>query len=207
MKQKINIDKYVGKDGKYIVSENNTFKHAFSSLELKHVNLMLRIDRINKLCLEHTRKWEKEKEKWKNVNYEFAFFQEEIIYHVRRAVDDMISIVWIQSQFENERFVEKIEIDSIGRYLSKKNTELKCYDVCIDFLNTINDVSNSYKHSVYQTVQTLISQEEPAFYVYAYKANDTKNEPQEYLYRQSELLEDLEKMLFIYLATVYESVP
>lgn len=32
MKQKVNIDKYVGKDGKYIISMNKSFKQAFSVL-------------------------------------------------------------------------------------------------------------------------------------------------------------------------------
>lgn len=204
MKQMINIDDYVGKRGNYIISENRIFKQRFSTLELKHVNLILRISRINKLCLEHTKKWKKEKDKWRNTNYNFAFLQEEIIYHLRRAVDDMISIVWMQNQFENENFVSKIAIDSIGRYLNHKNTELKCFDECTDFLETINDISNSYKHSFYQSVQILISQEEPAFYVYTYKANDTSNGEKEYLYKQSELLEGFEKMLLIYLDTVYE---
>ena len=79
MKQKVNIDKYVGKDGKYIISMNKTFKQAFSALELKHINMMLRINRINGMCLEYTRIWKKEKTKWNNANYEFAFLQEEII--------------------------------------------------------------------------------------------------------------------------------
>lgn len=65
MKQRINIAKYIGKDGKYIFSENNSFKQNFSFLELKHLNLMLRINKINRLCYEHTKKWKKEMEKYK----------------------------------------------------------------------------------------------------------------------------------------------
>lgn len=204
MKQKINIDNYIGRDGHYIFPENRKFKQEFSILELKHVNLMLRINRINKLCFEHSKRWKKEKNKWRNTNYKFAFLQEEIIYHLRRAVDDMISIVWTQNQFENEKYVSKVEIDSIGRYLNQKKVELDCFDECTDFLKIINDISNSYKHSVYQTVQTLISQEEPTFYVFAYKFNDVNNGEKEYLYKQSDLLEGFEKMLLIYLDIVYE---
>ena len=205
MKQKVNIDKYVGKDGKYVISMNKTFKQAFSTLELKHINLMLRINRINRMCFEYTKKWKKEKIKWNNTNYEFAFLQEEIIYHMRRVVDDMISIVWIQNQMESQQNVVKIEIDSIGRYLNKKDSDFKCFDECIEFLNIINSISNSYKHSVFQTVQNLISQEEPSFYVYGYKSNDTNNMEGEYLYSQTELLEGFEKMLNIYLREVYET--
>ena len=206
MKQTVNIDKYVGKNGKYIISMNKTFKQAFSILELKHINLMLRINRINRMCVEYTKKWMKEKTKWNNTNYEFAFLQEEIIYHMRRVVVDMISIVWIQNQLESQQYVDKIEIDSIGRYLNKKNSDFKCFDECVEFLKIINSISNSYKHSVYQTVQILISREEPSFYVYGYKSNDTNNEEGEYLYSQTELLEGLEKMLNIYLGEVYETI-
>lgn len=138
------------------------------------------------------------------MNYEYAFLQEEIIYHVRRAVDDMIAIAWIQKQFDNERFVAKIEIDSIGKYLNQKNIEFGIFDECIEFLEIINDVSNSYKHSVYQTTQVKISESEPSFYVYSYKANDNKNGAKEFLYSQSELMKDFQKMLTIYLNVVYE---
>lgn len=57
---------------------------------------MLKINRINRMCFEYTKKWN-------NTNYKFAFLQEEIVYHMRRVVDDMISIVWIQNQMESQQ--------------------------------------------------------------------------------------------------------
>lgn len=204
MKQNIIIDDYVSRTGKYINKTKKAFKYDLSFLELKHVNMMLRIYRINQLCEKHILKWQEQKNNWNNVNYEFSFLQEEIVFHMRRAVDDMISIAWIHKQFDKEVFVSKIEIDSIGRYLNKRNNDFQDFDECREFLDKMNKISNSYKHSVYQTVQVLISSEEPTFYVYNYQSNDTNNDEYEQLYKQSELLEDFEKMLTIYLNIVYE---
>ena len=117
--------------------------------------------------------------------------------------------IWISVVFSTDLLEENITYDnseildakwfSYEELLNMKD-ELRSYDWII------NSISNSYKHSVYQTVQILISREEPSFYVYGYKSNDTNNEEGEYLYSQTELLEGLEKMLNIYLGEVYETI-
>ena len=148
MKQKISIEQFVNKRGGYKVDTNYSFRQRFSILELKHANILQRIGRINSLCMQHVREWEEKGKVGNNMNYELSFLQEEIVFHLRRAVDDMISLVWMMNEWEHGKKVVKVEIDSIGKYLSKKNRKMRCFDRNVGFLNILNNISNSYKHSV-----------------------------------------------------------
>ena len=204
VKQKINVEQFVNENGRYKVNNDYIFKQQFSILELKHANILQRISRINSLCSQHIYEWTERRKKWNNTNYELSFLQEEIIFHIRRAVDDMISNIWMMNEWENGRKTVKVEIDSIGRYLSRNNTQMNCFDANRDFLDMLNLISNSYKHSIYQTVLSPISAKEAGFYIYTYNKNDMRNKEQEYIYYQSDLLEEFQKMFDVYANFVYE---
>lgn len=74
---------------------------------------------------------------------------EEIIYHVRKAIDEMIYFLWMSkigiSNIDNQ---QHCPIDSIGKYLSQKKIVVNEFDEYMDFLNKVNILSNSYKHSI-----------------------------------------------------------
>lgn len=204
MKQKISIEQFVNKRGGYKVDTNYSFRQRFSILELKHANILQRIGRINSLCMQHVREWEEKGKVGNNMNYELSFLQEEIVFHLRRAVDDMISLVWMMNEWEHGKKVVKVEIDSIGKYLSEKNRKMRCFDRNVGFLNILNNISNSYKHSVYQTILPLIGEKEAGFYMNMYQKNDTRNDEEECFYNQSDLLNGFQDIFDVYVGIVYE---
>lgn len=118
-------------------------------------NLVLRIDRIDTLC-----------KLYENLTNEYGnnpiyqqhdcsmycddfLIAEEIIYHARKAIDEMIYSLWIlKVGVENMDAAQDKPIDSIGRYLGQSEKNLVEFDDYLSFFNDINKISNSYKHSI-----------------------------------------------------------
>ena len=97
-----------------------------------------------------------------------------IIADIRRFIDDMISICWCLSQREE---VENILVDDIGRYL-KSNFQYNDFEGFEDFLQLLNDLSNSYKHSTTNNMQMLIGRDEPCIYAFYARFNKNISNPE-----------------------------
>ena len=147
-------------------------------------DIAIRINHIEILCklysdiLEHYKTLSKEnKIKYSAKIIDFIVV-EDIVYHSRRVIDQIIYALWI-----NKVGVQNTEnvahpIDSIGKYLNQADgqkivSELDCFK---PFLKDLNNISNSYKHSINSFSQIGtdldINSKEPSFHSYVFKPND-----------------------------------
>lgn len=115
-------------------------------------DIVLRINRINshyKFYANMRNKYSMEKTHDYADQLEDFLLVEEIVYHVRKAIDEMIYLRWINevgvSSIDNKK---KNPIDSIGKYLNQNIKTIEDFDDFLPFLNKINILSNSYKHSI-----------------------------------------------------------
>lgn len=189
----VNVKKYFAPLGNYVADIQHPFKIDATDVLLKHMNLVCRIRRINILCENHYEVWNRiNKSSTGEVKLDMFFLQEEIIFHFRKVVDDIISLSWVIDEYTRiQQNVEVVKVDCIGQYL--KNPDIIPYlKKYVDFFEKLNGISNAYKHSYLQTMNILIGRDEPCFYSVSYKNNNLKNMKEEYGISQNELMESLE---------------
>ncbi len=145
-------------------------------------NLVLRIERMNNLCKSYTNL----RDEYRNnpiyqqrdysMYYDDFLIAEEIIYHARKAIDEMIYSLWIhRTGVKNIDNAQSKTIDSIGRYLNQKEKILTEFDEYITFFDDINMVSNSYKHSLC-TFSPLQTDGDISFMSYTLRGRDVDKE-------------------------------
>ena len=104
---------------------------------------------------------------------------EVVIYFIKRTIDDIIGLIYIL----DNGLPGKIEIDSIGKLLGGEvNKNLKYIkDEHEDFLDFLNKVANSYKHSFvnYEKAYKAIGRDEPFVFYVTFPHNDL-NKPMEF---------------------------
>ncbi|WP_349947323.1 hypothetical protein ABFV83_02220 [Lacrimispora sp. BS-2] len=150
------------------LTPNLPIVEGLGNLSLKHFKLIQRIIRINKKAKESFDIWE-QIQKTKLVPQDYFLISEELIFHMRRAVDDMISLVWVLE--ENKKTpglkMDKLIVKDIGNYLNliKSDTnEFKAFNDHEEFLNLLNDFANSFKHSFVDSDQSRIGLNEPCIF-------------------------------------------
>lgn len=146
-------------------------------------NLVLRIERMNILCKLYQNLIDEYcnnpiyQQSDYSMYYDDFLIAEEIIYHARKAIDEMIYSLWIHKVgIENIDDTQDKSIDSIGRYLGQNEKILTEFDDYLSFFDDINKISNSYKHSIcmFTPLETDISNNKgkPSFLSYTIKERD-----------------------------------
>lgn len=99
-----------------------------------------------------------------------------IIADIRHYIDMSIAITWY---LWSGRKSSNIKIDSIGKYLSKKNDRFKEYDQFKSFMDLVNAISNAYKHSIPNLHQfNIVGRDEPCLFAFSSKNNKDIFHPQ-----------------------------
>lgn len=111
-----------------------------------------------------------------------AFHYEEIIYEIKKIIDIIITLMYIKTTNDNLLFdsESKIEVDSLGKVLnlckSKKWTKSHQnfikkinLEANFDFLYVINDIHNSYKHSILSSTYLLEIFYDPTVVAHTFK--------------------------------------
>ena len=109
---------------------------------------------------------------------------EEIIYHSRKAVDEMIYSLWANKVgFCSIDESDEPVVDRIWKYLNppkRQTISLREFDGKRDFLERLNTLSNSYKHSIgmFSHLGTDLSHDKgvPSFFSYGIKFKDQEAE-------------------------------
>ena len=149
-------------------------------------NLVVRINRAKSLYREYSNL----RDKYSGMSHEeracvedFAVV-EEIVYHTRKCIDEMILSLWMDKVGVNEiDNAESKVIDCIRDYKKQmRNNQggehiISEFDAFSDFMESVNQISNSYKHSIldFSPVETDISHDEqhPSFFSYTLKPKDS----------------------------------
>lgn len=131
------------------------------------------LDRINAYykCLTDCTKKDPINMSEKSTSITLYFLEvEELIYWMRKYIDIIIDMSYILNYIKiNKKEPSKIKIDSIGKYLELKESQYKCFEEFLWLFNSINDVSNYYKHSIYNTNLNIIGKFEPCVSAFGFK--------------------------------------
>lgn len=161
----------------------------FGNLALKYLKVFQRLAHANQTTL---RVYEQHKALRADPASPYIsshlFHQEEIIYWLRQATDELISLAFVLDEWQSEGACpESVSIDCIGAFLSSMKTVK--YAESLNFLNTLNDVSNAYKHSFINSQVSRIGADEPVVYALGLKRNKLSNEPAFYQVTLASLIE------------------
>ena len=124
---------------------------------------------------------------------EHQFILEEIVYWMRRTIDELISLRYILYQKEiTGDYPEKIEIDSIGALLNPKDRKLKGFrdefSVFNNFFEQFNKISNAHKHSFINSEISQIGNLEPFVFALSLDRNDLGKNPEFHAYKIVDLV-------------------
>lgn len=119
---------------------------------------------------------------------------EEIVYWIRKYIDVIISLSYILNYLkENKKEPQKIIIDSIGKYLNPNLNVYKCFEKFLWLFQSVNDVSNYYKHSIYNTNLNILGKFEPC--ISAFGTENKHNSIKVYNISLSELISEFERFV------------
>ena len=166
---------------------NNSQYNRYTTFSLKHMSIINRLIYLNTILEQHYQNWQylicepkidnsstdnlfksilKHKE-WQRRFLNNYYEQEEIIMHLRKSIDDCISLLSIATNcfYKNKKTKISRPFESIGEYLQQIN-EWEIFIPHKPFLQTINYISNGFKHCVANSIPLKIGNNEPCIFVY-----------------------------------------
>jgi hypothetical protein len=159
----------------------------YGNLQLKHMKIIQRMDEANRNIQESFFYWNKAHSTNNgmlpiNSGEQHYYANEKLIYMLRRGADEIISLIWLLEDFEKKsQFSNKIQIDCIGLLLKQPDTERNpIYTNHIGLLNTLNEISNAYKHSFVNSNLNFLGANEPCVHAITLDRNNTSNQPRFY---------------------------
>lgn len=149
----------------------------YGNLALKYLKIFQRLDHANQTILRvYAQHAALRTDTASSYLSSHLFLQEEIVYWLRQAADELISLASVLEEWQRTGTCpETVSIDCIGSLVASGNTTYNAE--VLRFLNTLNDVSNAFKHSFINTQVSLIGAEEPVVYALGLKRNKLSNAP------------------------------
>jgi hypothetical protein len=170
----------IGKSPEDFLSATHSFwlppDTLFGNLSLKQLKIITRLDRANAM-LQQIYKIHplliSGKLLLKGEHEAYSYLLEELIYHIRRSADELISMYSFLADFEKTgKYSHQVEIDSIGTLLSNELAKSNPLFIRhLPLLKQLNEISNAYKHSFVNSDLNLIGANEPCVYALALKYN------------------------------------
>lgn len=111
------------------------------------------------------------------------FYQEQVIYWIRKTTDELISIAYVIDGWKQSgSWPTTVAIDCIGALIKGKpsNNMQELFTPYMEFISILNSVSNAFKHSFINTDITIVGSEYPVVFALALKRNNTENMPEFY---------------------------
>lgn len=156
----------------------------YGNLFLKWNNIIRRIDMINleiRLVFEsyiHPSMQDINKPCQDPLKHQF--YQEQVIYWIRKTTDELISIAYVIDKWKRSgSWPDKVTIDCISAFLKGKpsNNIQELFTPYMEFISILNSVSNTFKHSFINTDITIVGSEYPVVFALALERNNTTNKP------------------------------
>lgn len=160
----------------------------FGNLQLKWMGIVQRFDSINELINQVDLYFDTVKNtypdlKGANVHSYLIprerFMTEQIIYWLKKSVDELISILYILDYNNiNGVYPVKIKVDCIGALSHNPSFYADFVNKFQILLNALNDVANAYKHSVLNSeVSAHRGAEYPMVFALTLDRNDSTKTP------------------------------
>jgi hypothetical protein len=153
----------------------------YGNFELKYMKLISRLDEINRKISESFYYWRLCRVEGilpPGAFDKHVFANELAIYMLRRATDELISLIWCLAKFEEDGvYPSKIKVDCIGAVLAASPIERHdVFNGHTEFLESLNDISNAFKHSFINSDHTLLGRYEPCVHALGLTHNKLTSE-------------------------------
>jgi hypothetical protein len=156
----------------------------YGNLALKGMNIIRRIDRVNleirRVFLSYVHPSREEVNNPQQDVLEHQFYEEQVVYWLRKTSDELISLAYVIDEWNRTgKWPPAVKIDSIaGLIHGSPSSELQqLFGPHEQFLFTLNDVANSFKHSFINTDIIVAGSEYPVVYALALKYNKLSETP------------------------------
>ena len=160
---------------------NNT---PFGNLSLKLLRMVMRLDRVNVEIEKVFRTYVHPSQPFDLARdiTEHQHYSEQVVYWLRKTADEIVGLAYVLDERQKAgAWPQRVDIDSIGRLNNRPSASLKTlFEPYMRFLETLNSVSNAYKHSFINSDMNLMGAEYPVVYALGLKRNDLSKEPQFY---------------------------
>jgi len=148
----------------------------FGNLTLKLMKLCERLDEVNRRLRDSWTFWDaarREKILPVNAFQRHTYANEQAIYLIRRATDEIIALIWCLSEKgKTGRYPEQIRVDCIGAVLAQaQDQRLEPFRKHEALFQQLNEVANAFKHSFVNSDLTLIGRDEPSVYALSLDRN------------------------------------
>jgi hypothetical protein len=155
----------------------------YGNLLLKGMDIVRRIDRVN---LEVERVFATYVHPSKlDINdprqdiLEHQFYQEEVVYWLRKTADELISLAYVIDEWKRTRsWPRAVQVDSIAGLSGITSREIQeLFAPHASLLSTLNEVANAFKHSFINTDMAVVGAEYPVVFALALRRNKLSEQP------------------------------
>lgn len=150
----------------------------FGNLQLKLFKVMERLGHANLRITESHEGWNAfvgatDVLPW-NPGAHHYYAAEESVFMVRRAADELVSMVWLlEERLGTRGYPTKLAIDSVGGAIDSDHVLFGRHEA---LLTMLNDIANAHKHSFVQTDANVVGRDEPCVIALVLKRNNLDNE-------------------------------
>lgn len=122
----------------------------YGNLQLKYMKIICRIDEANRKIADSWKFWKICSDGGRlpnNALDRHVLANENVVYMLRRAGDELVSMIWLLAKYENNRdYPSKIEIDCLGAVVSQKEGQrIALFSKHIELMQKLNDIANAFK--------------------------------------------------------------
>ena len=139
---------------------------SYGNLQLKFMKIIWRLDEANRKISDSWQFWEVCSQGGMlptGALERYVFSNEEAVYMLRRAGDELVSMIWLLAEYESDgEYPSKIKVDCLGGVVSQsEETRLLVFSSHVELMQILNDIANAYKHSFINSDHTLLGSAEP----------------------------------------------
>jgi len=157
----------------------------YGNFQLKYMKIIQRLDEANRRINESQHFWSICRSGCMlpvGALERHVMANEEAIYMLRRAADELVSLVWCLSKYEeNGDYPSKIKVDCLGAVITQdENARHEAFAEHIEVMKILNDIANAFKHSFINSDHTLLGAEEPRIHALGLAYNKLSSQPEFY---------------------------
>jgi len=155
----------------------------YGNFQLKFMKIIQRLDEANRKIVDSYKFWQACRVPnglpATGAYEQHIFSNEEAIYMLRRAADELVSLIWCLSKYEEtNNYPTKIKIDCLGAVLSQKTeNRLEVFEPHTEIMIILNEIANAFKHSFINSDLTLLGEDAPCIHALALNYNKLASNP------------------------------
>ena len=165
----------------------------YGNLQLKYMKIIWRFDEANRKIIDSWNFWKECSTGGMlptGVLERHIFSIEETVYMLRRAGDELVSMIWLLEKHEDQKkYPSRIKIDCLGAVVAQaEDARVQVFSDHVDLMEKLNDIANAFKHSFINSDHTLMGFAEPRIHALGLSYNKLSSDPVFYDVKLDELV-------------------